>query len=199
MLVSSLKLTTDRKKSKVTLRWHTSGNWLQLKPNSVASSGDLWPHCRGVSEMRRAFFFLSPRQTTDCGKNGGGFSGREPALSHSRLTATERLWLINADVLIDHRQLSPGRRAFSPQQEKKGQINNWGREELLKRPASDGGGRLHIRLPDLFDFVCYFFIYAFIYFPPDFPHQKKSSRGHLQIVFALRKHHHHHTWYYQWK
>lgn len=121
----------------------------------------------GFQRWDGLLFFLSPRQTTDCGKNGGGFSGREPALSHSRLTATERLWLINADVLIDHRQLSPGRRAFSPQQEKKGQINNWGREELRLHSAdlkaSFRRRRSFAYPPSGFVWFCLLFFYLCIY------------------------------------
>lgn len=63
---------------------------------------------------------------------------------------------------------------FSPQQKKKkkkeeGQINKWGEKSCVfppqtKRPPSERGGRLHIRLTDLFDFVWHFlFMRLFIF------------------------------------
>lgn len=158
--------------------------WSQLQLNSLSPAQpgpdrDLGPLCGGVVEMRWALssgssrVAVSLRRATDCGQNPGGFSGLEPELLHSRRTATERLWLIYADVLIDHRQLSPGRPAslLSKKKKKKeeGQINKRGEKSCVfppqtKRPPSERVGRLHIRLTDLFDFVWHFlFMRLFIF------------------------------------
>lgn len=84
-----------------------------------------------------------PSSAPDCGQNPGGFSGLEPELLHSRLTATERLWLIYAYVLIDQRQLSPGRRASSPQKKRpnKQLKQSWASTLHTQRLASEAGSR----------------------------------------------------------
>lgn len=145
---------------------------------------------------------VSLRRATDCGQNPGGFSGLEPELLHSRLTATERLWLIYADVLIDHRQLSPGRPASllsKIKKEEEGQINKRGETSCVftpqtKRPPSEGGGRLHIRLADLFDFVWHFlFMRLFIFSSRLFPSeeiQQLATSNTIVTPKTLGEHHH---------
>lgn len=158
--------------------------WSQLQLNSLSPAQpgpdrDLGPLCGGVVEMRWALssgssrVAVSLRRATDCGQNPGGFSGLEPELLHSRLTATERLWLIYADVLIDHRQLSPGRPASllsKKKKKKRRRPNKQARREELCLPAADEEAairesRSFTYPPHGFVWFCLtFFIYAFIYF-----------------------------------
>lgn len=173
--------------------------WSQLQLNSLSPAQpgpdrDLGPLCGGVVEMRWALssgssrVAVSLRRATDCGQNPGGFSGLEPELLHSRLTATERLWLIYADVLIDHRQLSPGRPAslLSKKKKKKRRRPNKQarREESHQREAVVyiSASRICLILFDIF-YLC-----VYLFFPADSHHQKKSNSTHLQILSLFPRH-----------
>lgn len=94
---------------------------------------------------------------------------------------------------------------FSPQQKKKkkkeeGQINKRGEKSCVfppqtKRPPSERGGRLHIRLTDLFYFVWHFlFMRLFIFssrLSPSEEIQQHTSSNTIVIPKTLGEHHHH--------